>query len=144
MDRCSAGPGRRVSVDRAWYERDPKPKWPPYLLEREVPSMQIVEGEIHDPATWQKVFDVGSIMNAWPFDLLFIDADHSYEGTQKHWEMYSPLVRPGGYVGFHDTANGWACGKFFRDMTATYSKVPRPHWEFKSPKDAMGIGFIQI
>lgn len=39
-------------------------------------------------------------------DVLFIDGDHSYEGVKQDWEMYSPLVRPGGLVGFHDIMYG--------------------------------------
>jgi predicted O-methyltransferase YrrM len=35
-------------------------------------------------------------------DVLFIDGDHSYDGCRQDWEMYSPLVRPGGVVAFHD------------------------------------------
>jgi predicted O-methyltransferase YrrM len=35
-------------------------------------------------------------------DLLFIDGDHSYEGVRRDFEMYGPLVRPGGLVVFHD------------------------------------------
>lgn len=37
-------------------------------------------------------------------DLLFIDGDHSYEGVKMDFEMYSPLVRKGGVVAFHDIA----------------------------------------
>ena len=37
-----------------------------------------------------------------PFDFCFIDADHTYEGCKKDWENYSPMVKPGGHVGFHD------------------------------------------
>ena len=33
---------------------------------------------------------------------LMIDGDHSYEGVKKDWELYSPLVVPGGYVIFDD------------------------------------------
>ncbi|MFH0879180.1 MAG: class I SAM-dependent methyltransferase [Lentisphaerota bacterium] len=33
---------------------------------------------------------------------LFIDGDHSYEGVKRDWEIYSPLVAPGGYVIFDD------------------------------------------
>lgn len=33
---------------------------------------------------------------------LFIDGDHSYEGVKRDWELYSPLVAPGGYVIFDD------------------------------------------
>jgi predicted O-methyltransferase YrrM len=35
-------------------------------------------------------------------DLLFIDGDHRYKGVKKDWEMYSPLVKEGGVVAFHD------------------------------------------
>jgi len=37
-------------------------------------------------------------------DLLFIDGDHSYAGVKRDFEMYSPLVRSGGVVAFHDIA----------------------------------------
>lgn len=35
-------------------------------------------------------------------DFLFIDGDHSAEGVRQDWEMYSPLVKAGGLVAFHD------------------------------------------
>jgi cephalosporin hydroxylase len=35
-------------------------------------------------------------------DLLFIDGDHSYDGVKRDFEMYSPLVKDGGLVVFHD------------------------------------------
>ncbi|MCS7366302.1 MAG: class I SAM-dependent methyltransferase [archaeon YNP-WB-062] len=35
-------------------------------------------------------------------DFLFIDGDHTYEGVKKDFEMYSPLVRGGGIIAFHD------------------------------------------
>lgn len=38
-----------------------------------------------------------------PFDVAFIDGDHSYDGVRADFEAYSPMVRPGGLVGFHDT-----------------------------------------
>ncbi len=38
-----------------------------------------------------------------PIDLLHIDADHSYEGVKGDFENWSPWVRPGGCVLFHDT-----------------------------------------
>jgi Methyltransferase domain len=37
-----------------------------------------------------------------PLDVLFIDGDHSYEGAMADWVDYSPLVRLGGLVIFHD------------------------------------------
>jgi predicted O-methyltransferase YrrM len=39
-------------------------------------------------------------------DFLFIDGDHSREGVEADFRMYSPLVRPGGLVAFHDIVSG--------------------------------------
>lgn len=38
-----------------------------------------------------------------PFDFVFIDGDHTYDGVRADWLAWSPLVRPGGVVAFHDT-----------------------------------------
>lgn len=42
----------------------------------------------------------------WPrdqkIDLLFIDADHSYKGVSSDWKNWSPFVRKGGIIAFHD------------------------------------------
>ena len=35
-------------------------------------------------------------------DFLFIDGDHTKEGVKEDFESYSPLVRDGGWIGFHD------------------------------------------
>lgn len=37
-----------------------------------------------------------------PIDVLFIDGDHSYEGVKDDWDNFSPLVKAGGIVYFHD------------------------------------------
>jgi predicted O-methyltransferase YrrM len=37
-----------------------------------------------------------------PIDLLFIDGDHSEEAVRRDWDLFSPYVRPGGHVAFHD------------------------------------------
>ena len=35
-------------------------------------------------------------------DLLFIDGDHSFLGVVSDYALYSPLVKPGGVIAFHD------------------------------------------
>lgn len=42
------------------------------------------------------------LLDGRPIDFLFIDADHRYEGVRRDFELYSPLVRPGGLIAFHD------------------------------------------
>jgi cephalosporin hydroxylase len=37
-----------------------------------------------------------------PYDFLFIDGGHDYDTVKADWDNYSPMVRPGGLVGFHD------------------------------------------
>lgn len=36
-------------------------------------------------------------------DLLFIDADHSYESIKRDWQDWSRKVRPGGIIALHDS-----------------------------------------
>jgi predicted O-methyltransferase YrrM len=40
-----------------------------------------------------------------PISVLFIDGMHSYEAVKQDCELYLPLLRPGGYVAFHDYNN---------------------------------------
>ena len=40
---------------------------------------------------------------AAPFDFIFVDGDHTYEGLRQDWEGWSPLVGPGGIVALHDS-----------------------------------------
>jgi predicted O-methyltransferase YrrM len=41
-----------------------------------------------------------------PVDLVFIDGDHAEESCRADWELFSPWVRPGGVVLFHDARMG--------------------------------------
>lgn len=47
---------------------------------------------------------VALMMSGELFDFAFIDGDHGYEGVRADWLAWSPLVRPGGVVAFHDTS----------------------------------------
>jgi predicted O-methyltransferase YrrM len=59
----------------------------------------VVYGDSHKPETLAELAD---LLADDRVDLLFIDADHTYEGVKGDYETYSPLVRPGGIVAFHD------------------------------------------
>jgi len=62
-------------------------------------KLHLVRGDSHDPSTLERVRE---ILGGQELDFLFIDADHTYEGVKRDFEMYSPLVRRGGVVAFHD------------------------------------------
>jgi predicted O-methyltransferase YrrM len=47
---------------------------------------------------------VRSMLGKTSLDFLFIDGDHTYEGVKQDFELYSPLVRKGGVIAFHDIA----------------------------------------
>lgn len=119
MDRM-AKPGLRISVDMPWELRDPKPCWPPHLFHRQVPGIVEVIGNAHEEGTLAKV---KAVLGHDELDLLFIDADHSKQGAHLHWLMYSPLVRPGGYVAFHDVLDGWPCGEFYAELAAKHEHL---------------------
>jgi predicted O-methyltransferase YrrM len=85
-------------------------------------------------------------------DLIFIDGDHSYEGVKADFLAYSPLVRPGGMIAFHDIVQdhrarfgsntpGWAGGvpQFWQEI-----KAGRTTFEFVADagQDGCGIGVI--
>jgi predicted O-methyltransferase YrrM len=88
-------------------------------------------------------------------DVLFVDGDHSCEGVRRDFALYSPLVRPGGLVAFHDIVpdHGQRSGrptgnstggvpKFWSELRASRSGVE----EFvdDSRQDGFGIGLLRI
>ncbi|MBI4354235.1 MAG: class I SAM-dependent methyltransferase [Candidatus Omnitrophica bacterium] len=55
-------------------------------------------GMSYEPATVAKTYQVA----CGGVDLLFIDGDHQYASVLTDWLLYSPLVKPGGLIAFHD------------------------------------------
>lgn len=62
-------------------------------------GMTVICGDSHDPATRDQLLVE---LDGDPIDMLFIDGDHTYEGVKADYELYAPLVRLGGFIGFHD------------------------------------------
>jgi cephalosporin hydroxylase len=104
--------------------------------------VELVRGDSHDPQSLQRV---KNILDGEPLDFLFIDGDHTYDGVKMDLEMYGPLVRPGGLIGFHDVAHhpdgyGGDVPRFWREMAQT-----RPVQEFiEDPNGGYGIGLIRV
>lgn len=78
-------------------------------------------------------------------DFLFIDGDHSYEGVKTDFEMYSPLVKRGGIIAFHDIVpdpqNVRGVPVFFKELKHRFNHMEIvKNWK----QGANGIGVIFI
>jgi predicted O-methyltransferase YrrM len=62
-------------------------------------QLHLIRADSHSPETKERVL---KILAGEQLDYLFIDGDHTYDGVRRDFEMYSPLVRSGGIVAFHD------------------------------------------
>lgn len=63
------------------------------------------------------------VREIWTKDIkfLFIDADHSYEGVSKDWDLFEPFVVSGGIIALHDVDEVGHPGvfRFFHEVMAT-------------------------
>lgn len=62
-------------------------------------KIDLIRGDSQSKETFSKV---KAVFGNAPVDFLFIDADHSYNGVKKDYELYSQLVKQGGIIAFHD------------------------------------------
>jgi predicted O-methyltransferase YrrM len=76
----------------------------------------------HIPDAMVRVHDV---LRGEKLDLLFIDGDHTYAGVKQDFEMFSPFVREGGVIGFHDIVphpaeTGCEVNRFWNEIKGSY------------------------
>ena len=82
------------------------PPWKSRLFRsfaRDGQKVHLIREDSHSPETLN---EVRKVLGGCPVDFLFIDGDHTYEGVRRDFEMYSPLVREGGVIAFHDICHG--------------------------------------
>ena len=111
----------------------------------------LIQGDSHKIEILRKI---KGILKGRNVDFLFIDGDHSYEGVKKDFEMYSPLVRKGGIIAFHDIVpdyytkygiktSSWAgeVYKFWNEIKGKYE-----HLEIIKDRnqDGYGIGVLFV
>ena len=53
-----------------------------------------------------------------PVRLLFIDGDHSYEGSKQDFDLWVPRVVPGGLIALHDIGHWDGVTRFYRELMA--------------------------
>jgi len=82
-----------------------------------------IQGDLDDELTLKRIRGLVSFEGVY-IDFLYIDSDHYYEGAKKHFELYSPLVRDGGIIAFHDIrdnkGSGYGVGRFFNELKELY------------------------
>jgi cephalosporin hydroxylase len=115
---------------------------------KEYPS-DVIIGDSHNISTLE---EVKKRLDGKKVDVLFIDGDHSYVGCKSDFEMYSPLVRKGGIVAFHDILlGGWhedsgkkygreiRVGKVWNELKPEYN-----HKELVCGTTWAGIGILYV
>lgn len=118
-----------------------------FLMDQKDRQVVLFQEDSHKETTLQ---NLKNELDGKKIDFLFIDGDHTYKGVKQDFEMYSPLVRPGGIVAFHDivpnkTSNPDAptieVPEFWREVKSKYK-----HAEFIESPDqlSMGIGVLYL
>lgn len=78
------------------------PRWKEKLYHKFAKPTQtlfLVRANSHLEETRRKI---ERLLSGRPIDVLMIDADHSYEGVRRDFELYAPLVSPDGFIALHD------------------------------------------
>jgi hypothetical protein len=88
-------------------------------------------GNSHDDETLEWAEDEG------PYDMIFIDADHSYEAVNKDWQMYNHLAKK--MVVLHDIAHETLPGP-----RSVWNNIKLPKLEIIRPGASLGIGVVFI
>ncbi|HEX3436509.1 MAG TPA: class I SAM-dependent methyltransferase [Pseudacidobacterium sp.] len=89
-------PGGAFGGGYAWWR---KPVYQSFATSKQ--KLDLLRGNSH---SMDALTRIRKLLDGEPVDLLFIDAGHTYDDVQQDFSMYSPLVRPGGLIVFHDIA----------------------------------------
>lgn len=108
----------------------------------------------HDSHTMDARQAVEASLKGRALDLLYLDGDHSYEGVKADFELYSPLVRPGGIIVFHDivedyrTRYGIETKSYVGGVPQFWSEIKAAHASVEEmiedeAQDGYGIGVLR-
>ncbi len=100
-------------------------------------SMEVLRMDSQDMKT---VAEVRKLLDVRAVDFLFIDADHSYRGVRRDFELYAPLVRSGGLIALHDVLEHphfpcYQVDRFWSEIRERFR-----HCEFLDHEDERGWG----
>ena len=103
-------------------------------------SLFLLREDSHQPAT---LATIRHILQGHELDFLFIDGDHTYEGVREDFNMYSPLVRDGGLIAFHDIAQSGGSREVYRLWEELKPKYDYEEFIHHTGSGAMGIGVLR-
>ena len=94
-------------------------------------------------STSKRVIDLVNKMGK--YDLIFIDANHTYEYVKKDFENFKPFLEEGGVIGFHDVdCPDWrGINKFWKELEAT-GKYSMQTFVERGYRLQYGIGMLTI
>ena len=118
-----------------------KPLYESFAIHKQ--KIHLILKDSHAPATFNII---KKILGGCKLDFLFIDGDHTYNGVNRDFEMYSRLVGKGGIIAFHDIVPGLpenvgGVPRFWHEIKRNFDYV-----EFvkDQKQDGWGIGVITV
>jgi predicted O-methyltransferase YrrM len=83
---------------------------------------------------------IGTANSLGPYDLIFIDGDHTYEGVSRDMASFAPMLADNGILAFHDIAAEWTgVPKAWREF-AQSNEWTTSEFVCHAYKDPFGIG----
>lgn len=119
------GPFGSVSIQRGREIEGEMKGWGPHV--------HCVRSDSRSPSS---LIQVTQILDGELLDFLFIDGNRSYEGVKSDYETYSPLVKVGGWIAFHDIVDsahhrafGCMVSQFWSELTGDKIVIgATEHW----------------
>ncbi|MFN7176873.1 MAG: class I SAM-dependent methyltransferase [Thermaurantiacus sp.] len=102
-------------------------------------TLHLVRGNSHELGSRDRV--VG-LLGGRPLDFILIDADHSYDGVKRDFELYYPLLAPDGLLAMHDVMHNphdptIDVHRFWTELQATLETR-----ELATSRRRFGIGLV--
>jgi predicted O-methyltransferase YrrM len=132
-----------VSLDLPWEDGGGYPAWRTKVYKKFATPKQklhLLRANSHHQGTQERLREILEEK----IDFLFIDGDHTYAGVKKDYEFYSPMVRIGGIIAFHDIAQHKSSPECQVDHFWNEIRLEKNFKELIAtpPRDWGGIGVI--